>query len=50
MQLETRHENDILIVTVINPRIDAQAADDFKNFRLEDKFDVFILFDICMRV
>ena len=31
MQLEVRHENDILIVTVINSRIDAQVSEDFKD-------------------
>ena len=31
MQLEVRHEQNILVVTVINSRIDAQVAEDFKD-------------------
>lgn len=31
MQLEVRHEKSVMVVTVINARIDAQVAEEFKN-------------------
>jgi len=49
MRLEVRHENDILIVTVINPRIDERAADDFKNqmFQLISEGNLKIILNIA---